>query len=138
MPNLECLVTVAQSLTALVPGQLLGSCFLEYQWRMTKKLNWRKNIVAVITRVDGNLKNQIKNRTLHASRLFLPTKIFQYTSNWSKASWAFTHSLIRYTRVVNKFHYAGFYIKRTNASLFLIRDTLPTLNLPIKSHQSST
>ena len=36
--------------------------------------------------VDSNLKSQIKNRTLHTSRLFLITKAFQYTSDWSKAS----------------------------------------------------
>ena len=30
---------IAQSLTAIVPGQLLGSRFLEYQRRMTTKLN---------------------------------------------------------------------------------------------------
>ena len=36
--------------------------------------------------VDDDLKGQIKNRTLQTSRLFLPTKTFQYTSNWSKAS----------------------------------------------------
>ena len=35
---------------------------------------------------NGDLKRQIKNRTLHTSRLFLLTKIFQYTNNWSKAS----------------------------------------------------
>ena len=41
----------AQSLTAIVPGQPLGSRFLKYQQRMTAKLNWRNNIVAVITLV---------------------------------------------------------------------------------------
>ena len=61
--------------------------------------------------VDGNLERQIKNRTLHISRLFLLTKLFQCTINWSKASWAFTHHLIQYTK-------AGLCIKRTNASLF--------------------
>ena len=59
------MVRIAQSLTAIVAGQLLGSRFLEYQQRMTTKLNWRNNIVAVITRVNGTLKSQIKNRTLH-------------------------------------------------------------------------
>ena len=39
--------------------------------------------------------------------------------------------------VGNKFHYAGLYIKRANASLFPIFDAHPTLNLLIKSHQSS-
>ena len=59
------MVRIAQSLTAIVAGQLLESRFLEYQQRMTTKLNWRNNIVAVITRVNGTLKSQIKNRTLH-------------------------------------------------------------------------
>ena len=79
-------MTVAQSLTAIVPGELLGSCLLEYQQRMTTKLNWRKKIAALITLLDGNLKRQTKNGTLHTFRLFLQAKIFQYTSNWSKAS----------------------------------------------------
>ena len=37
--------------------------------------NWRNNIVAVITRdrvIDGNLKRQIKNRTLHTCVLHYP------------------------------------------------------------------
>ena len=41
--------------------------------------------------VDSYLKMQIKNWTLHIVRLLLLSKTFQYTSNWSKASWAFTH-----------------------------------------------
>ena len=48
---------------------------------------WRKNTVAVITQdrvIDDNLKRQIKNRTLCTCRLFLLTRIFQWTSNWSK------------------------------------------------------
>ena len=49
MPNWECLVGIAQSLTAIVSGQLLGSHFLEYQRRITTKLNWKNNVVAVIT-----------------------------------------------------------------------------------------
>ena len=47
----------------------------------------RKNIVAVITQArltDGNLKRQIKNRTLYTCRLFLLTRIFQYISKWPK------------------------------------------------------
>ena len=47
--------------------------------------------------IDGNLKRQIKNQTLHTSRLFLLTKIFQHTNNWPKASSAFTYPLIQYT-----------------------------------------
>ena len=76
----------AQSLTAIVPGKFLGSSFLEYQRRMTTKSNWKNNIVAVITCVDGKMKRKIKNRTPHTSRLFLLTKMFQYTSNSSKVS----------------------------------------------------
>ena len=54
------------------------------QWSFTLE----ENIILVITQdrvVDDNLKRQIKNRTLCTIRLFLPTWIFQYTSNWSKA-----------------------------------------------------
>ena len=43
-------ILIAQSLTAIVPGQLLGSRFLEYQRRMKTKL------IAAITRVNGDLK----------------------------------------------------------------------------------
>ena len=71
---------IAQSLTAIVPGKLLRSRFLEYKRRMTTKLNWGNNIIAVVTRVDGDLKRQIKNRTLNTSILLRLTKIFQYTS----------------------------------------------------------
>ena len=38
--------------------------------------HWRKNVFAVITQdrvIDDNLKRQIKNQTLYASRLFLLT-----------------------------------------------------------------
>ena len=38
------------------------------------------------SRVDSDLKMQIKNPTLHTSRMFLVTKHSQCTSNWSKAS----------------------------------------------------
>ena len=38
----------AQSLTVIVPGQPLGSRFLEYQRRMATKLKWMSNIVAVL------------------------------------------------------------------------------------------
>ena len=37
--------------------------------------NWRNKIVAVITRdrvIDGNLKRQIENRTLHTCELHYP------------------------------------------------------------------
>ena len=85
--------------------------------------------------VDGDLKRQIKNQSLHTSRLFLLTKIFQFGQKLLELSPTF---LFNTHRVGDKFHYVGLYIKRTNASLFLIRDTLPTLDLPIKSHQSAT
>ena len=42
-----------------------------------------QNCCSYYSCVVGNLKRQIKNRTLHTSRLFLLTKTFQYTSNWS-------------------------------------------------------
>ena len=60
--------------------------FLEYQQRMTTKLNWRNNIVAIILRVDGTLNRQIKKQILRTSILSLLTKTFQYTRNWSNAS----------------------------------------------------
>ena len=50
-------------------------------------LTLEKNVIAVITQnkeIDDNLERQIKNQTLRTCRLFLLTKIFQYTSNWSK------------------------------------------------------
>ena len=46
--------------------------------------NTVNNIVAVITRdmaINDNMKSQVKNRTLHAYRLFLLTWIFQYIKN---------------------------------------------------------
>ena len=92
--------------------------FFRIPAKNTLKLNWRKSIVSVITRVDGDLKRQIENRTLHTSGLFLLAKIFSI----GQKLLAQTH------RVGNKSHYAGLYVKRANASLFLIRDTLPTLN----------
>ena len=74
---------IVKSLTAIVPEQPLGSRFLENQRRMTTKLNWRNNIV------KKKLKRQIKNRTLHTSRLFLLTKFIThswYTSNIEPAN----------------------------------------------------
>ena len=82
--------------------------------------------------IDGDVKRQIKNQTLHTSRLFLLTKIFQYTNNWPKASWVFEllPTLLFNTHWVgNKFYYAGLYIKRTNVSLFLIRDSVILFNI---------
>ena len=60
--------------------------------------NWGSNIVTVITRdrvIDGDLKGQIKNRTLHTCEpqekkwyvvcnAFLLNCVFHYISNWSK------------------------------------------------------
>ena len=51
MPNVRMSGELAQSLTVIVPGQLLGSRFSEYQRRMKTKLNWKNDIVSVITRV---------------------------------------------------------------------------------------
>ena len=59
---------------------------LQELWLYTAS-HWRKNTVAVITRVrviNDNLKRQIKNQTLYTCRLFLLTRIYQYISNWSK------------------------------------------------------
>ena len=84
--------------------------------------------------IDGDLKREIKNQSLHTSRLFLLAKIFQFGQ---KLLELLPTLLLNTHRVGNKFYYAGLYIKRTNASLFLIHDTLPTLNLPIKNHQSA-
>ena len=53
------------------PGPFSGN-----QRRMTAKLNRRKNTVAVITRLDGYLKRQIKNQTWHTFRLFQLGKLF--------------------------------------------------------------
>ena len=51
-------------------------------------LTLKKNIIAVITRdrlIDENLKRQIlKIVLLCTCRLFLLTKIFQYTRDWLK------------------------------------------------------
>ena len=85
--------------------------------------------------VDGDLKRQIKNRTLHTSRLW--PKFFSFLAIGQKFLELLPTLLFNTHRVGNKFHYAGLYLKRTNASLFLICYTLPKLHLPIKSHQSS-
>ena len=87
--------------------------------------------------VDGDLKRKIKNQSLHTSRQFLLTKIFQFGQKLLELLPTLLFNTHR-VQVGNKFHYAGLYIKRTNTSLFLIRDTLSTLNLPIKIHQSAT
>ena len=50
--------------------------------------HWRKNIAAAITQdrmINDNLKRKIKNKTSHTCRLFLPTSLVQYISNWWKA-----------------------------------------------------
>ena len=50
--------------------------------------HWRKNIAAVITQdrmINDNWKRKIKNKTSHTCRLFLPTSLVQYISNWWKA-----------------------------------------------------
>ena len=111
------------------------------QWIMIQVIkSYKANVffnyqVSWITRIiDLNAQT---NRTLMSSHKFPLKNFFHYTSNWSKASWAFTQSLINTHRVGNKFHYVGLYVKRANVALFLIRDPLLTLNLPIKSYQSS-
>ena len=47
--------------------------------------------------IDDNLKRQIKNQTLHACRLFLLTRIFQYISNWSKVFGHLPTQFLQYT-----------------------------------------
>ena len=75
--------------------RMRGVNYVIYGWSSARatgvSLHWsftlEDNIIAVITQdrvIDDNLKRQIKNRTLCTIRLFLPTKIFQYTSNCSK------------------------------------------------------
>ena len=111
------------------------------QWIMIQVIkSYKANVffnhqVSWITRIiDLNAQT---NRTLMSSHKFPVKNFFHYTSNWSKISWAFTQPLINIHRVGNKFHYVGLYIKRAHVPLFLIRDPLPTLNLPIKGYRSS-
>ena len=130
-------MTISESLNAIVPRQVLGCCFSGNQRRMTAKLNRRKNIVAVITRLDGYLKRQIKNQTWHTFRLFQLGKFFSILAIVKKLFKLLPTLIFNTCRVGNKFHYAGLYLKRPNTSLLHIHDTLPTLNLLIKSHQSS-
>ena len=69
-------------------------------YHYTGASHWRKNIVAVITQdrvIDDNLKRQIKSRTLHACRLLLLTRIFQYISNWSKVFEHLPNLFLQYT-----------------------------------------
>ena len=63
-------------------------CELSNIWLLLFENNSRSTIkVAVINQdrlIDGNLKRQVKNQTLHTRRLFPIIWIFQYISNWSK------------------------------------------------------
>ena len=59
-------------------------------WRTTPGVNTiqeihngGKTLLELLHKIGDNLKRQIKNRTLYTCRLFLLTRIFQYTSNWS-------------------------------------------------------
>ena len=99
--------------------------------------------------IDGNLNNQIKNRTLHACRLFLLTQIFnisaigqEYLSIYPPSFFNNNkHRLIispNFPRFSNSsVYYAGLYINWEKTFLFVIPDTLSTLKLPIKNHPSS-
>ena len=78
MPGENCSIFNCYSARAAT-----GNSFFRITTKNDDKVNWRNNIIAVITLVYGDLKRQIKNRKLHTSRLFLLTKTFQYTSNWS-------------------------------------------------------
>ena len=65
-----------------------------------RTLTLEGNIFAVITQdrvIDNNLKSQIENRTLYACRLFLLTRIIQYTSNWSKSFELLSTLFFQYT-----------------------------------------
>ena len=70
---------------------------------------------------------------MHTPKLFLLTKFFSILAIGQKFLELLPTLLFNSHRVGNKFSYAGLYITRANVSLFLIRDTLPTLNLPIKT-----
>ena len=74
--------------------------------------------------IDGDLKRQIKDRTLHTSRLFLLSKFFSILTISQKLLEVLPILLINIHRVDNKFNYAGLYLKRTNISLFLICDSV--------------
>ena len=108
---------IAQSLTAVVPGQLLRSRFLEYQLRITTKLNWRSNIVAVITRVQIAIWKG-KLRTEHCILLYCSywPKFFSILAISQKLPEFLPTLLFNALRLGYKFHCAGLYIKRTNAS----------------------
>ena len=112
-------------------------------------LTLKKNIIAVITRdrlIDENLKRQIlKIVLLCTCRLFLLTKIFQYTRDWLKAFQLLRIFFVQYTQLAsycvdnnNNFSVdqVDLYMNWVNTSLFTILRKFPTLNLPIKSHPS--
>ena len=70
--------------------------------------------------VDSDLKREKKPERCILLN-FLLTKTFQYTSNWSKASRAFTHPLIKYTQSrYNKFHYAVIDLIQSSNQLFYL------------------
>ena len=107
------------------------------------------NIVAVITQdrvIDDNLNSKIKNRTLCTYTLFLLTYFFplaigqKYFSFYPPSLFNVHNYNIKFSFffIVNNFSVdqVGLYINRSNTSLSIILDKLPTLNLPIKSHTS--
>ena len=62
-------------------------CKLCNIWLLLLENNSRSYHNALIIQdrvIDDNLKRLIKNRTLYTFRLYLPIRIFQYSSNWSK------------------------------------------------------
>ena len=120
----------------------------QQEYHFTGASHWRILLVIPQNRViDDSLKRQIKSRTLGTIRLFLPTYIFQYTSNWSKVfqlspSLFNTATYIASSLERNFFHdkennfsvnQVGLHINWANTSLFIILGKLPTLN---QSHPS--
>ena len=81
-----------------MPGETC-SIFSSYGSRAAPGISFFRRATKIDDKIklNGDLKRQIKKQTLHISKLFLLTKLFQYTSNWSKASRTFTHHLIQYT-----------------------------------------
>ena len=108
-----------------------GISFLEYQRRMTTKLTRETAILELLLSFENaNLKLNIAYfQTVPTNQNFSIFAIGQ------KLLALLLTILFNTHRVRNKFHYAGLYTRRTNASLLPICDTFPTLNLPTKSQQ---
>ena len=125
----------------MVPGQLLGSHFLEYQQRMTKQYKLEKqhccNYYSWYN--EGNLKRQEKtehfelhypqkNKWSVISKLFWLNCIFDYISNWSEVLEFYLTSFlnaknwrVKFRNFLGDFlvHYAALFINRTINSNYL-------------------